>query len=119
MPYRATTRPRFHQQFSRHAAPTLIREFGEPLVYQSRRGWVREVQAIVERDTEVFGGTGDVVVYDMVIRVLDTAAGIRQVEIDTGGDKIAIGLREDEDLQYRAVSRLLSTENGLVRFGCR
>lgn len=72
---------------------------------------------MVERDVEVISESGTPA-QATIIRVRDDAtAGISSTEIDTGGDKVAYSLRAGETPQQRkSIVRVLSTENGMVRF---
>lgn len=77
----------------------------------------RIVKAVIERDVQVLASTGEVTVYDIVCEVLDDASeGIAATEIDTGPDQVTVPLRVGETGVRRQIVKVLSTENGLVRF---
>lgn len=107
---------RFATRFSRTGAQRLVREFGDSVTYYANNaGAGREIQAMVERDVQVI--ENDVPTLATVIRVRDDATyGISSTEIDTGVDTIAVSLRVGETAQRRQIVRVMSTENGLVRF---
>lgn len=111
---------RFASQFARSAAPNLMFQFSEPIGYYNAAGdAVRTIDALIERNVEMIDETGGTVAANaMIIRVRDSATlGISSTEIDTGGDEVSVALRVGEDAQRRAIVKVLSTENGLVRFG--
>lgn len=108
---------RFATQFARTGAVNLSLQFGETIEYYNRAGDpVRVVQAMIDRNVEVISEAG-VPGHATIIRVQDdSTSGITSTEIDTGGDEVAYARRVGEDRKRRAVVRVESTENGLVRF---
>lgn len=108
---------RMATMFSRSAAPNLVRQFGDTITYHKNGGGTRSVSAMIERDVQVLTETGDVLVYDFVLRVEDDeTTGITSTEIDAGTDVVSVPLRVGEAACRRQIIRVLSTENGLVRF---
>lgn len=109
---------RFAQQFTRHGAQSLVRQFGEPIVYYAdNTGGGRSINAIVERDIDVIGESGEVIGQMIVVRVLNNSTtGISSTEIDTGADQISVALRVGESAVRKQIVKVQSTENGMVRF---
>lgn len=96
----------------------MLLQFGETVGYYNRAGDpVRNVTAMVERNVEIVSEAG-VVGQATIIRVRDSSSlGISSTEIDTGGDKVSFALRVGETpAQSKSIVRVMSTENGLVRF---
>lgn len=109
---------RFAQQFSRTGAVTLVHQFGDDLIYYAGGiGDGRAIRGMIERSQAPLDVLGEVMANPIVIRVLDDATtGISSTEIDTGVDLIGVPLRVGEEPQQRQITRVLSTENGIIRF---
>lgn len=98
-------------------APLLVRQFGETIFYYSGgTGSPREIMGIVERDVQVITDESIPALATFITVKNDATLGITSTEIDTGRDKVSIPLRVGEAAQVRQVTRVDSTENGLVRF---
>lgn len=111
---------RFAQQFKRTGAPSLLRQFAEPIVYYP--GGIadgRSIDAIVTRGVEVVSETGQVA-YAIVVRVLDDATlGISATEIDDGRDVVLVALNTGGTPERRQITRTKDDSNGMVRFMVR
>lgn len=109
---------RFAQQFKRAGVPSLVRQFGESIVYYPQ-GVIangRTIQALVERGVEVVSETGQVS-YALRVRVYnDTTLGIGATEIDDGRDTVSIALITDGPATVRQITRMTDDSNGMVRF---
>lgn len=109
---------RFAKQMLRGGGRNLTRQFGETIVYYPRDGSDgRPVQAKVSRNTlEIIQETGDITSQALVVMVEnDSCRGISSDEIDTGGDEIAVALRDGLPTQRRAIARVLGDHAGLLR----
>lgn len=108
----------FRNQFRRSAAPSLVRQFGEEVLYYPRGGSVcRTIKAIVERSEElVENGIAQMV---MVRVINDCTLGISATEIDDGRDEVAVALIEGGSLERRQIVRMTDDSNGMVRFRVR
>ena len=95
-----------------------MHQFGDSIIYfASGAGDGRAIQAMVDREVGIVGETGEVNALATVVRVFDNVTtGISSTEIDTQADEILVSLRVGETPQRRAIVRVVSTENGLVRF---
>lgn len=93
--------------------------FGESVVYypDGDEGAGRTISARLERNVEVIGQGGDMMVFRTVVSVLDSSTvGISATEIDTHRDKVGLAMRIGESPKIRQIVRVQSTENGIVRF---
>lgn len=109
---------RFDDLFAATGAPTLIDMFGEPVVYypggDTDAG--RSISAMIEREVQVISH-GEIMGFVTVVRVLDSSTeGISATEINTGRDTIRIQMRRGESSRLKQITKVLSTENGIVRF---
>jgi len=105
--------------FSRTGSPTLIHQFGESVTYypagDTSAG--RTIEAMIEREVAGIDQAGDAMVFATVVRVRDdNTLGISATEIDTGADLLGLAMRVGESQRIKQIVRVLSTENGLVRF---
>jgi hypothetical protein len=108
---------RFTQAFSRTGVDSLVRQFGDTITYLPAVGEARVIQAIIERSEIQFVNIGETPVQSITVRVKDhSVVGIASTEIDTGGDEIDLPLRIGEDPVTRSITRVISTDNGFVRF---
>lgn len=106
---------RFASQFARTGGVNLIYQFGESVTYVPDSGAERTIQAIVERETQVIDN--GIPALATVVRVRnDSTLGISATEIDTGTDQLKVSLRVGEAAQTRQIVRVVSTDNGFVRF---
>lgn len=104
------TASRFHRQFKRIAAPNLLAQFGESVVYHPSGGTARTITALVERSQET----------EFQIRVRNSSCnGISSGELDTGGDEIAFPLRIGEAAVRRSIVALSDDSNGMTRVICK
>ena len=108
---------RFARMFARTGAQFLVREFGDTVTYRPLGGAARVVSAIIEREEVRFVSVGEVPVQTITVSVKDDSVfGIATTEIDTGGDQIDLPLRVGETAVTRTITRVISTENGMVTF---
>lgn len=111
---------RFAAQFARTGAPSLVRQFGEPLIYYRRGGNVaRLISGIVERNVAVESSTGTTS-QEILIRVLDNSTtGISATEVNDQTDEIAVPLVTGGTAVRRQVTRVNDDSNGFIRFMVR
>lgn len=112
----------FDQHFLQSAAPGLMDQFGESVVYLPRNGADgRPISAIVERGAlEVMSEIGDHATPAIVVQVFnDSATGISSQEINTGGDKIKVALRVGQTPTDRMVVEVLSDSGGMLRLAVK
>lgn len=111
---------RFRSLFSRGATQLLVDNFGESITYYPNgdtSGGGRLISAMIERNVESLSQGGDVMGFVTVVRVLDdSTTGISSTEIDSGQDLIGVAMRVGESQRLKQITRILSTENGIVRF---
>lgn len=108
---------RFATNFARTGAQSLTLQFGETIGYYNRAGdAVRNVSAMIDRNVEIVSEAG-IPGHATIIRVRNDATyGITSTEIDTGGDEVSYARRVGETAKRRAIVRVESTDNGIVRF---
>ena len=111
----------FRSHFKRGPAVSLVRQFGEPVVYFPNGGVNgRSINAIVERNVEIPSETGEQVAKLMVVRVIDSSTlGISSTEINSGKDVIALPLHVGGSVVRREITRLVDDSNGMLRFTVR
>jgi len=82
----------FHQYFKDVGFPTLLSDFGEPVVYFLAGGGRRSVDAIVDRrPPAIYDAAGEVVLPAFTVRLLnDCVLGILSSEVNTGGDEVEL-----------------------------
>lgn len=131
---------RFSQHFAKKAAPSLVLQFGEPLVYHPAptvptppsgqalvvdasgtsggTGLSRSINGIVIRDrVRILAEAGDVPANQFIVRVLnDSTSGISSEEINDGGDEIEIPLSVGESAKRLQIVRVLNDNAGLTTF---
>lgn len=108
---------RFATQFRRGAAPNLQRQFGETVVYYRADGVTRNITAIVVRESlAIIAELGDIVGANLIVEVQNSATlGISSSEVDTGGDRISVALRNGETATQRSIVRVLSDSGAYLR----
>lgn len=108
---------RFRSQFKRGGAVSLVRSFGETIVYYSRGlGSGRSIQAIVRRNVAVQSESGEVSQVVTCSVLDDVEFGILATEIDDGRDTVALSLTQGGDVEIREITRMDDDSNGMVRF---
>lgn len=109
------------------AAPNLVRQFGETVIYKPHQDFgeaaptPRSIQAIVERaQIESFAEDGDTVtaVWNITVQNSSTV-GISSDELNLGGDQISLPSRFGESAGYKTITRLISHYDSMVRLECR
>lgn len=81
----------------------------------------REVKAVVFREQlSVFTEDVETVIPMFEVHVAnDSTAGISSDEIDLGGDQISLPLRDGKAAERRAITELLTQDNGMLVLRCR
>lgn len=122
---------RFASQFKRSAVPGLLRQFAETITYHPGSGngtgpgpgpggASREVEAMIEREGPGLLDEMGVAVFAAILRVKNSSTdGIASTEIETAGDEVSFPLRAGESVTRKAIMRVISTDNGVVRFGVK
>ena len=111
----------FDAMFASRAAPTLLVQFGEPVVYTPRNGIPRTIQAIVSRFSIHGPSEAPEVLSPMVeIEVLnDPVLGINCGSFDSGGDTVTVPLWPGKPATVLPiVNQMDATDNGLLKFRC-
>lgn len=98
-------------------------EFAESVTYKPRGSvTTRPIRAVVEREqlATVNEDGGETVAPMFIVHVAnDSTLGISSDELDTGGDKISLPVRDGMTASYRAITRLISQDNGMLVLECR
>lgn len=103
------------------AFATLLDQFGESVIYKTKDGTERVIDAIVDRSPpEFFTPAGDVSMPFAEIRVHDDATkGIAVTELNTGTDTIQISNKTGETATFRPLVKLLSGDGGVTQIRVR
>lgn len=111
---------RFATQFARTGAPSLVRQFGESIVYYAGGGNAgRTIYALIERNVAVETSTGTTA-QEIVVRVRNDAThGISATEINDKKDQVFVSLVVGGTPERRQITRINDDANGLVRFMVR
>ena len=108
---------RFRSQHKRGPAVSLVRQFGETIVYYSRGlGSGRTIQATIQRGVEVVTESNQTAKAMIVAVVDDPVIGISSTEIDDGRDKVCIALDQGGVTEIREITLVQDDSNGMVRF---
>lgn len=112
---------RFRSQFQRAGSVSLLRGFGESIVYYPKGiGSGRPIEAMVERNVAIPSEVDGQVTQAIVVRVLDSAtSGISNDELDDQRDEILVALIQGGPRERRQVTRLIDDPNGLLRLQVR
>ncbi len=108
----------FSKMFARYASSREMTAFGEDVVYYPRSGGQRAIKAKVYRSPmAIIEETGEIPSQELMIVVKNSDCdGISSTEIDTGGDELAVALRQDSTPQRRSIARVITDHNGMVKF---
>lgn len=107
--------------FKRAGVPSLLRQFGESIIYYPRGvlSAGRTIQAMVQRDVQVVNETGQVSNAILVRVKDDSTSGISATEIDDGKDTISISIVTGGTAEVRQITKMQDDSNGAVRFMVR
>lgn len=91
--------------------------FAEEIVYYPRRGGSRPINAVVVRNPPaILSGLGEAMQPEVMFTVANSSTtGISSDELDTGGDKISLAIREGEDVRTLVITHLIGHDVGAVR----
>ena len=111
----------FDKKFKRSGFPSLLKQFGEPVVYTFRAGGTRNIDAVIERSPpEIFIGESVVLPSFMIRFYDDETDGVRPSEIDTGGDTVSlIAEFGDSSNSTFTVLKIVSQDSGVVQIALK
>ena len=100
---------------------TNVDEFAESVVYVKRSGAMRTINAVVFREaTASSDQSGGVSVPFFEVHVANNAAsGISSTEIDLGGDKICMDVRNGKCESNRAITAIMMQDEGMLVLQCQ
>ena len=98
-----------------------VNDFAEVVTYYARHGSAREITVQVFRDAlGVLGEDGDTVLPTFEIHCKnDSTLGISSEELNLGGDAIEFAMRVGQSKARRAITRLISHDEGMLVLECR
>jgi hypothetical protein len=111
----------FDDRFNDRAAAKMLAEFGETIIYRPRGGAPRSIQAMVDRGPpQVPGGSVGTLAPFVVVEVRNSCTtGIRESDVDTGGDQIDVPLKSGGAMKSLSIKRVQSSQDsGMVRLEC-
>ena len=96
-------------------------EFGESVIYRTRSGTARTINAVVFRQTaEVISEDENRVVPVFEVHVINNSStGIATSEIDLGGDTLDIADRVGKTARPRSIIQLGEQDEGMVVLQCQ
>lgn len=103
-------------------AANLLTALGaETITYKPSVGDARNIGAIVQRPgPRAMDGAPDGIIPALIIHVLnDSTEGISSDELNLGGDKVTVALREGETPVDRAIKALLSVDSAMMELELR
>lgn len=112
----------FDDLFRDAAAPELLTQFGESVVYVPKGGTPRTItQAIVDRNPpEAIVGPPSGHGPQLLVTVKDDATtGISRTEINTGGDRIEVAVRKGGTAKSMQVNKLVKDTGGMLSMEVR
>lgn len=110
---------RFAQLFSRVGAPSLVRQFGETILYHPGGSGSRSITAIVERNVEVISETGEIARATRVRVQNNSTVGISATELNIATDEVTLPLITGGAAVRREITNRESDHNGEVIFMVR
>tara|TARA_R110002012_G_scaffold20689_3_gene73099 strand:+ start:3444 stop:3848 length:405 start_codon:yes stop_codon:yes gene_type:complete len=111
----------FSQLIAQNAFAQLLLLHGETVTYRPKVGGSFERTAIVERNPPaLFDAVGNAVAPSAIVRFHnDATTGVDANNLNTGGDKIDIALRNGATPTTQNVFQVLSTDGGVTELAVR
>ena len=112
---------RFDTQFKTMGFPSLLDQFGEPIVYCPRDGEEREIMAIVNRTSPTsFEPVDHASLPAITVSVFnDDVKGISSVELDRGKDRVKVSREKGRPAKSLKVMTLEEDDGGVCEIGLR
>lgn len=106
----------FDRQFAASGFPSLVSNFGEPVIYHFASGGHRSVNAIIERSPPAqYDAAGNVITPSFVIRLANSATtGVLSTEVNTGGDQVSLLLKVDDTVPTKRSVLVLQSQDSSV-----
>ena len=93
--------------------------FGESIVYKPAGGGEREIVAIVDRNPNINNAPHGISLAMSITIANNSTTGISSSEVDTGGDKVTLAVREGETAQDRLIKSITSQDCNMMTLEIR
>jgi hypothetical protein len=110
----------FNTLFGTYAFPALLTMYGQSTTYRPVTGSTRAITAIIHTDEITIAAFAqDVASVRAVVQVLNNGtSGILASELNLGGDRLDVPLRNGESASILAIKHIINDEAGVTTLAC-